>query len=148
MQRRHHPRACSLENPEAAIQVGHCAAQLRSVVRAKRATLAAILSVGLCWTQRPFSPSSDAAVGAPGEFSSSAIRFAATVSRMGTVHNFKRSPANDGQFRGYQPKSASGASHAAAAKSRLRPWQRSLLAWSSLAMFATGVWAAGKLLGA
>lgn len=67
---------------------------------------------------------------------------------MGTVHKFKRPPKNERQFRGYQPKSGTGNPRVAPAKWQLRPWQRSLLAWSSLAMVATGMWGVGKLFGA
>lgn len=61
---------------------------------------------------------------------------------MGTVHKFKRPPKNQQQFRGHRPdlsKNPGGR--------KLRDWQRSVIAWLALVLFAAGLWAIGAMIG-
>jgi len=66
---------------------------------------------------------------------------------MGTVHKFKRPPKNKRQFKGYRPMSPSDHGDSASVGWQLRPWQRSLLAWLAIALFASGLWLVGRDLG-
>lgn len=60
---------------------------------------------------------------------------------MGTVHKFKRPPKNQQQFRGYRPGQPQNAGSRKPPRRPLRPWQRSLIAWSVLILLAVGIWA-------
>ncbi len=60
---------------------------------------------------------------------------------MGTVHKFQKPPKNQGQFKGYRPGSPGGGKppRGGGFWQRLRPWQRSLIAWVGLVALATGI---------
>jgi hypothetical protein len=60
---------------------------------------------------------------------------------MGTVHKFRRPPKNQAQFRGYRPNPSQGPGGRRPRWSlrRLRPWQRSLIAWIVLIALAAGI---------
>lgn len=65
---------------------------------------------------------------------------------MGDVHEFKRRPKNQQQFRGYRPKPTNGGG-GNPERRQLRGWQRSALAWLTLILVATGIWAVGYAFG-
>jgi hypothetical protein len=67
---------------------------------------------------------------------------------MGSVHDFKRPPKNEQQFKGYRPKLPKGVADARAARWQLRNWQKTLLAWSALVLFAVGLWFIGTIFAA
>ena len=58
---------------------------------------------------------------------------------MGTIHQFKRPPKNKGQFRGMRPSGLPGAAARRGLWHRLRPWQKSLIAWVVLVAVAAGL---------
>jgi hypothetical protein len=66
---------------------------------------------------------------------------------MGTVHKFKRPPKNERQFQGYRPEPSSGLRNAKPARWQLRDWQKTLLVWSAVVLFAAGIWLVGKIFG-
>lgn len=55
---------------------------------------------------------------------------------MGSVHKFQRPPKNKQQFSGDRPTPRRG----------LRPWQKSVVAWTLLIGLAVGLWALGRIL--
>jgi hypothetical protein len=66
---------------------------------------------------------------------------------MGSVHEFKRPPKNERQFKGYRPKLPNGVRDDKSARWQLRNWQKSLLAWSVLVLFTVGIWLVSKVFG-
>ena len=64
---------------------------------------------------------------------------------MGDVHEFKRPPRNEQQFRGYRPQPTDNAGRAKPARRQWRGWQKNVIVWSTLLLVATGIWALGKL---
>lgn len=67
---------------------------------------------------------------------------------MGSVHEFKRPPKNEQQFKGHRPKLPNGVRDDKSARYHLRDWQTSLLAWSAIVLVALGIWLIGKAFGA
>jgi hypothetical protein len=67
---------------------------------------------------------------------------------MGSVHDFKRPPKNERQFKGYRPEPPNGSRDRETARRQLRDWQKSLLAWSALVLFAVSIWLITKFLAA
>jgi hypothetical protein len=67
---------------------------------------------------------------------------------MGSVHEFKRPPKNERQFKGYRPELSNGMRSPKSARWQLRNWQKSLLAWSALVLLAVGLWLIGEVFGA
>jgi len=66
---------------------------------------------------------------------------------MGTVHKFKRPPKNERQFLGYRPTPSSEMREQNSGRWQLSDWQKSLLVWSALLLFATVIWALDKAFG-
>jgi hypothetical protein len=67
---------------------------------------------------------------------------------MGSVHEFKRRPKNERQFKGYRPELPNGVRDDKSARWQLRNLKKSLLAWSALVLFAVGIWLVSKVFGA
>jgi hypothetical protein len=63
---------------------------------------------------------------------------------MGSVHDFKRPPKNERQFKGYWPKPSKGRLDGEPGSRQLLDWQKSLLAWSALVLFAVTIWLISK----
>lgn len=63
---------------------------------------------------------------------------------MGSVHDFKRPPKNERQFKGYRPEPSNWRRDGEPARRQLRDWQKSLLAWSALVLFAVTIWLINK----
>jgi hypothetical protein len=59
---------------------------------------------------------------------------------MGSVHDFKRPPKNERQFKGYRPEPSNGRRDGEPFRRQRRNWQKTVLAWSALVLFAAGIW--------
>lgn len=58
---------------------------------------------------------------------------------MGTIHKFKRPPRNEKQFKGYRPTGSAGLRPASGHWQKLRPWQKSAIAWLLLIAIAAAI---------
>jgi len=58
---------------------------------------------------------------------------------MGTIHEFKRPPKNENQFKGFRRLGPAGPKRAPGRWQKLRSWHRSLIAWALLIAIAAGI---------